>query len=94
MSGTAVYDIKPYIPYADCKPEAKEGFATPPRETLDVVFLNGTESAAPEGLREVLSLDPRPHYQKDGREYKMSFSGLPIRFYVEGDQLYVTGVGT
>ena len=94
MSGTPIYDIKPYIPYADCRPEASEGFAPAPKVHLSVAFLNGTEALAPAGLAEVLALDPRPRYQKDDREYKMAFSRCEVSFRVEGDTLFVTGVST
>ena len=95
MSGTPVYDVKPYIPYADCRTEAREGFAPLPAESLDVVFECDTASLPEEkikALKSVLALDPRPHYQCDGREYGFSFAGREVRFTVENNTVKVLGI--
>lgn len=94
MNGTPVYDIKPYIPYADCKSEATEGFAPLPARTLSVEFECET-NLPPEkldALRSVLELDPRPHYQADGREYGFEFAGREVRFRVENETVKVLGI--
>ena len=96
MDGTPIYDIKPYVPYADCRPQAAEGFAPAP-EGLAVEFSAGTLEQVPparrEALRGVLSCDPRPHYQADpGRVYGMAFAGLEVRFTVDGRTLTVVDV--
>ena len=97
MNGTPIFDIKPYIPYADCIPEASEGFAPKPEEKLEVCFEAGAESAVPdeklEALKAVLRCDPRPRYQNDPeRIYGMEFAGLDVHFHVDGNKLTVTEV--
>ncbi len=97
MDGTPVYDIKPYLPYADAVPDATGGFAAAaPVEVLEVV-LPRSLSPLPEQKREallgVLRQDPRPRYQKDpDREYGMNFSGCQVRFRVEGQRLTVLSI--
>jgi tRNA-Thr(GGU) m(6)t(6)A37 methyltransferase TsaA len=97
MDGTPIYDVKPYIPYADAHPEAAAGFAPDPGKTLKVVFETAALEKVPEekraALRGVLANDPRPRYQDDpARVYAMSFSSLTVRFRVEGEVLTVTEV--
>lgn len=88
MDGSPIYDIKPYIPYADCRPQAVGGFASAPKEaTLEVDIPPELLAQVPEELREaligVLAQDPRPTYQHDPeRVYGMAFGGLEVRFTV------------
>lgn len=94
MDGTPVYDVKPYVPYADCHPEASSGFAADSGKTLNVSFAEGTESLIPgeklAPLRGVLANDPRPRYQKDPeRVYVMEFAGMEVKFSVDGEELLV-----
>ena len=93
MDGTPIYDIKPYIPYTDCRPEADEGYACRP-ESLKVEFPQELADRLPperrEALRGVLACDPRPHYQEDrSRIYGMTFAGLEVKFTVAGETLTV-----
>ena len=95
MDGTPIYDVKPYLPYADCHPDAASGFAPDPGARLAVVFAPGEEEKLPEdkraALRGVLENDPRPRYQNDAdRLYAMSFAGFAVRFRVEGEILTVS----
>jgi len=98
MDGTPILDIKPYIPYADCHPEALGGFAAAPAgETLEVVIPEELLSQVPadrrEALRGVLAQDPRPHYQNDPeRVYGFGFAGLEVRFSVNGGLLTVVDI--
>ena len=98
MDGTPIYDIKPYLPYADCKPEALGGFASQPKEaTLRVEIPDELLPCIPEekrgALTGVLAQDPRPSYQDDPeRVYGMAFGGLEVKFRVAGDILTVCGV--
>ncbi len=98
LNGTPIYDVKPYLPYADCKPEAIGGFASAPKEaTLTVHIPEEIVEKIPEGKRAavigVLAQDPRPSYQDDPeRVYGMSFGGMEIKFKVDGDNLTVCGV--
>lgn len=95
MDGSPIYDIKPYIPYADCRPQAVGGFASTPKEaSLEVEISPELLSQVPQELREallgVLAQDPRPTYQHDPeRVYGMAFGGLEVRFTVEEPVLHV-----
>ena len=98
MNGTPIYDIKPYLPYADSHPEASEGFAHPVRDAalhvnIPAEWLDKIPMERQEALRGVLAHDPRPSYQNDPtRIYGMAFAGLEIKFRVDGDTLTVCGV--
>ena len=98
MDGTPIYDIKPYIPYADCYPEAIGGFTTKvDMKPLTVDFPADLLAKVPEGKRDaligVLEQDPRPRYQKDpGRIYGLSFAGLEVKFSVEAQTLTVKDI--
>ena len=94
MDGTPIFDIKPYIPYADCKPEAESGFAPDPGAQLSVEFLPEAEKYIPpekrDALRGVLANDPRPRYKQDGeRVYALEFAGLEMKFQVKDNILRV-----
>jgi len=94
MNGTPIFDIKPYIPYADCHPEALSGFAPDSGETLTVRFEDGAEDKLPAGKRdaiiEILANDPRPRYHSDPeRVYTMEFAETEIKFCVNGKILTV-----
>ena len=95
MDGTPIYDIKPYIVYADCHPDARSGFVDNRSwPKLDVVIPEEiAKNYQPERLsvlRKILELDPRPHYQNDPqRIYGMPFDGTDVRFFVENGVLTV-----
>ena len=98
MDGTPIFDIKPYIPYADSHPDALGGFTDTADEfLLQVDFPPALLEKLPEGKRAaavgVLSHDPRPSYQrKPGRIYGLPFARFDIRFTVEEDRLTVCEV--
>lgn len=98
MDGTSIFDIKPYIPYSDCHPDALGGFtATADDFFLDVHFPADLLEKLPEEKRaaavEVLSHDPRPSYQRDPKRiYGLRFAGYDIRFWVENSTLFVKEV--
>ena len=98
IDGTPIFDIKPYIPYGDCHPEALGGFTSTAGDfLLQVDFPQELLKLLPENKREaaieVLSHDPRPSYQHTAeRVYGLSFAGFDIRFCVEDDKLYVKEV--
>lgn len=96
--GTPIYDIKPYIPYADSHPEAKGGFTdTHAICRLTVVipdcFHHLFSQSQLQALYKVLELDPRPHYHKSGqKEYGMPYMDYDVHFTVNDGVLTVTDV--
>jgi len=100
MDGTPIYDIKPYVPYADCVQDAQGGFAAQrPEAKLRVNIPADIKAKMPceklSALEGVLSQDPRPAYQKDpNRAYGLSFGGYEVRFTVKEDELTVVSVDT
>lgn len=98
MDGTPIYDIKPYIPYADSHPEAKGGFTdTHAICRLIVVipdcFHHLFSQSQLQALYKVLELDPRPHYHKSGqKEYGMPYMDYDVHFTVNDGVLTVTDV--
>lgn len=99
MDGTPIYDIKPYIRYADSRQQAVCGYVDALEErSLKVVFPSelsgkiGDTSVIP-SLIETLRLDPRPSYHDDPeRVYGLSFAGLNVKFKVNGPVLTVVDV--
>ena len=98
MDGTPIYDIKPYISYADSHPEAKGGFTdTHAICRLTVVipdcFHHLFSQSQLQALYKVLELDPRPHYHKSGqKEYGMPYMDYDVHFTVNDGVLTVTDV--
>ena len=93
VDGTPIFDIKPYIPYADAFPDAAPGFAAAaPAQKLQVVFADGLplSSGQQKALEQILSLDPRPAYQDDEkRVYGMQVFGYDVHFIIKGSVLTV-----
>jgi len=101
MDGTPIYDIKPYIRYADSRPEAVCGYVDALEErSLKVVFPSELSDRIADktiipSLMETLRLDPRPSYHNDpDRVYGLSFSGYNVRFKVVEAVLTVTDIET
>ena len=98
MDGTPILDIKPYIPYGDCHPDATGGFTDRrARQVLEVTLEEPWRSLVPpnrlEALTGVLAQDPRPSYQHDPkRVYGLGFAGLDVRFTVDGERLTVVEI--
>lgn len=99
MDGTPIYDIKPYIKYADSRPHAVCGYVDRLSERTLKVIIPSEISSAVKGktvlpaLVEVLSLDPRPSYHDDpDRVYGLSFAGYNVRFKVDDGVLTVVGI--
>jgi hypothetical protein len=99
MDGTPIYDIKPYIKYADCHPEASCGYVESledRRLEVDIpepISKILVDSGKLEALSAVLALDPRPSYHDDGeRVYGLSFAGFNVKFQVNGYVLTVVDV--
>lgn len=96
MNGTPIWDIKPYLPFTDCHPEATSGFAeaTARQKPLAVAGMERLEELFTaqqiDTIRELLAADPRPHYQDDPeRRYGMTFAGHDIHFRIEDGIIHV-----
>lgn len=91
MDGTPIFDIKPYVAYADSHPGARGGFTdTAEFKKLRVELGDGVTPPLPGGLVEVLENDPRPRYHDDPeRVYGMEYDGREVKFRVRGDTLTV-----
>ncbi len=98
VDGTPIYDIKPYLPYVDCHPDATEGYTSQTRlHQLQVEFPAELLARYPQdkqaAIVHVLEQDPRPAYINDPeRIYGLSFAGYDVKFKVEGDVLIVCDV--
>lgn len=98
LDGTPIFDIKPYLPYADSHPDAVGGFTDTSGDfllsvTIPPELLSRVAADKQNALIGVLSHDPRPSYQDDPmRIYGMDFAGYNIRFRVEGSQLTVCDI--
>jgi tRNA-Thr(GGU) m(6)t(6)A37 methyltransferase TsaA len=98
MNGTPIFDIKPYVPYADCKENASGGFTDNAAQfILEVDFPEHLLKKLPEGKQQasiaLLSHDPRPSYHDDPKRiYGLTFAGFNIRFQVNEDKLTVVDV--
>ncbi len=96
--GTPIYDIKPYIPIADCIPTASEGYTAQTKKykisvSCDEKLLSIIPENKRQALLELLSNDPRPAYNdEEGKEYGVTFAGFNIRFKYENNSLSVTQI--
>ena len=97
MSGTPIYDIKPYLPLSDCRPEATGGFTDEKekrrvRVTIPEEAEKRFTQAELKALSALLAEDPRPAYQENPeRIYAFEFAGKKVRFRVKEDRLTVLG---
>lgn len=94
LNGTPIYDIKPYIPYADSIPEAEGSFAESEKShKLNIIISEELKSLIPKNIMSVaaecLSEDPRPSYHSDGKEYTMRLYDYDFTFFVEKENLTV-----
>ena len=90
LNDTPIYDIKPYIPFSDCKPDATGGFSDKYKDyKLNVVVSVKTDDLIDKKtlnvIMECISDDPRPAYIDDSRIYGMKYDGYEIKFRVKGD---------
>ena len=97
LDGTPIYDIKPYIPHADCRPDAKGGYADEfeyYRREVDfppeLLFKISEDKRT--ALVDCIAEDPRPSYHEDGREYSMLYDKYDVSFVVEDVTARVTAV--
>ena len=99
MNGTPVYDIKPYLNYADIHNDSTNGFAlTDKGEILQVNIPQDIADKLSENdlsvIKQLLAQDPRPQYQNDNRAYGLSFGRYNIKFTVKDNILNVTEIET
>ena len=98
IDGTPIFDIKPYVEYADSHVGVRSGFVDEHEwQRLEVSFAEGVSGKLSSDdvavVRELLSLDPRPHYQEDSsRVYGMPYGRYDIRFRVSGQRLTVVEI--
>ena len=98
MDGTPIYDIKPYVTYADSRPDARSGFVDANSwSTLEVIIPSEIAVKLPEKARKmisgVLAQDPRPQYHDDPEKiYGMEFDGMDVRFIVHDGIAEVTEI--
>ncbi|MBR5056750.1 MAG: tRNA (N6-threonylcarbamoyladenosine(37)-N6)-methyltransferase TrmO [Bacteroidales bacterium] len=102
MDGTPIFDIKPYLPGADSRPDARDGFVGEHRQKLLEVespekavaadLEQRLDSRQMTALREILAQDPRPAYHDDpDRIYTLTYAGLEIKFRADATTATVTG---
>ncbi len=94
INGTPIIDVKPYVPYCDCHPEALGGFSDPEKHALAVELSESAAKNLPENtlsaLRDILALDPRPGYSRDeNKVYRFEYSDYNISFSVKDQTLTV-----
>lgn len=98
MDGTPIYDIKPYLPFADSHPDASGGYTDQTKEyglqvNIPEELFRKVSEEKREALKAVLAHDPRPSYQNDPeRIYGMEFAGYEVKFRVEDGVLYVAQI--
>ena len=98
MDGTPIYDIKPYVAYADAHPDARSGFVD--RHEWQPLQVEVPDDVARQfsvsdyrALCDVLAQDPRPRYHDDpSRVYGMPFAGRDVKFRVADGTVHVVGV--
>lgn len=94
INGTPIIDVKPYVPYCDCHPDALGGFSDPEKHALAVEFSESAAKNLPENtlsaLRDILALDPRPGYSRDeNKVYRFEYADYNISFSVKDQTLTV-----
>lgn len=102
MDGTPIYDIKPYLPFTDCHPDARGGFAEEQRRgevplevELPASLCKGLCPEDVQAIRGVLASDPRPQYQSDPtRIYAMEYGAWEVRFRVDAPRCIVTEIAS
>lgn len=97
LDGTPIYDIKPYLAYADSHPDAVGGFTENlAKRKVQVKVLCEEFSLLPEDRQteiiKILEQDPTPSYKKDGEEYGMHYGNYEVKFYIKEKILYITTI--
>lgn len=97
INETPIYDIKPYVRISDCHINAISGFSDKVKDfklnvEISDELISKIKIDKRDGLIEILSQDPRPAYQEDGRVYGFKFSKKEIKFIVEDNTLTVLSI--
>jgi len=101
VDGTPIYDVKPYLAYAESVPDAKSGYAQEPPTKLEVKIdeaalsdFSELDQRSQRIVREVLALDPRPAAspQDEAREYGALLCGKNIKFRFSDQLCWIIGV--
>ena len=97
LDGTPIYDVKPYLAYADSHPDAVGGFTENLEERkLQVKVLCKEFNFLPKDKQaeiiKILEQDPTPSYKKDGEEYGMHYGNYEVKFYIKEKILYITTI--
>ena len=97
LDGTPIYDIKPYIPYCDIRPNAEGSFAEGLKDykltvCYDAAVFDGFPDEKISALIKCIEQDPAPAYKTESRIYKMSFAGYEIEFEKNGGKATVLKV--
>lgn len=97
LDGTPIYDVKPYLAYADSHPDAVGGFTENLEERkLQVKVLCKEFDSLPKDKQteivKILEQDPTPSYKKDGEEYGMHYGDYEVKFYIKEKILYITKI--
>ena len=97
LDGTPIYDVKPYLAYADSHPDAAGGFTENLEERkLQVKVLCKEFDFLPKDKQteivKILEQDPTPSYKRDGEEYGMHYGNYEVKFYVKEKNLYITNI--
>jgi len=101
MDGTPIFDIKPYLPFTDCHPDAKGSLTPDPSPkgegrteaefsifNFHLSILEAFDASHLEALKEILASDPRPHYHDNpDRVYVMPFAGQEVRFRIKANEV-------
>ena len=97
MDGTPIYDIKPYLPYADSYPDAVGGFTEKlEKRKIEVKVKCEEFYGIPEGkqneILKILAQDPTPSYKDEGKIYGMNYGGYEIQFYKKEYAIYISSI--
>ena len=99
VDGTPVFDVKPYLPYADCIDEARGGFAAERPTELEVVIDEAARNAFGEldanqqkVIRETLRWDGRPAFHEEERVYYLRVENLDVAWTVTEGACHVMGI--
>ena len=97
MNDTPIYDIKPYLPYADSYPDAIGGFTENLKERhievkIDAPLFFEIPKETQEEIINILSQNPAPSYKKDKKFYAMKYADYDISFEIDENTLYIKGI--